>query len=444
MAPTRLAIVACCVVAATSCLPPEIVVPTDAGVERLDASVGVLDAGRVDAGGSDASLPLPDASIRDSGTIDPVDSGVSDGGALFVAPSRIPDLVICQPGSMPFVSKSEMGADTTYFNQCTAVCSDWHQCTTETTVRGVTQIELSYVVNEDGQGNGFGGTLRFTKNGARDHVVMFHKGGSGTDWVEDFLPAKVEAAGGIAFQPKWIQQGPGWFARPFAASRLEHTLYGVSLRVAATMKWIYENVAQSPIATVGCSGGSIATYYPRHWHELDPMIRYQLLAGGPVMSKLNASCGGDQRVKGRCTLAPDLECQDTAACGNTGGTCSPYEWGGGAVMTAVRATIDHLHADAVNGANDCLLHRNQPAFTASDFDVAVHPHDSHNEHRIDFMTNVGGDANADDVLNVVSSGAAVYSALTGTKSWNPTLSGQHCDVMKTEGAWDLIRVGAGL
>jgi hypothetical protein len=389
--------------------------PDDAGVAEGDG--GPSDAGTTDAGSPDAGVP-------------------ADAGGL--------ELVICS-GAPAHVELTEAGPDTTHFQRCASRCTDWRQCTRETTARGVAQLELDYVVDEDGQGRGFGGTLRFTRTGSRRRVVMFHKGGSGTDWVEDFLPGRVEAAGGIAVQPKWVQAGTGWFARPASGSRLERSLFGVSQRVAAVMRWVGANVAQGErFATVGCSGGSIATYYPRHWHGLDPLLSYQLLAGGPVMSKIEWACRGSAPTFGRCTLAPERACQRAQDCAaGGGGTCSPWEWGPGVIMSAVRVSMDHLHAVETNGARDCLLKRPQPAFAVSDFDDPRRPVDSQNEHPIDFMMNVGGSAQSDDDLAVLASGAAVFSGLLGPRTWSVE-AGTHCDALLTEGAWQKLRVGAGL
>lgn len=381
-----------------------------------------------------------------------VDSGVApDGGtgSLDAILAAIPNLVICAPATDPWVHKTEMSPNTTHYQSCATVCADWKTCTVESMARGTTQVEVSYVVDEDGHGNGFGGTLRFTKAGARDHIVMFHKGGSGTEYVDDDLPIKVEAAGGTAIEPKWVKEADtavGWFSRPFADSRLQKNLYGVTLRPAAIMKWVSVNLATAPFSTAGCSGGSIATYYPRHWHGLDPVLRYQLLSGGPVMSKIQAACGSAELGKGRCTMAPSTECTKTLDCGVGGGTCSPYEWDRAKidiVMTAVRGTIDHLHSFATNGSADCTDARAQPAYDESDFDSASHAFDSHNEHRIDFMTNIGS-FGADDFLYVVSSGAAVFNGLTGEKTWTAQTSGIHCDSFKTDAGWALLKAGAGL
>lgn len=373
------------------------------------------------------------------------DAGTADGGGpVDEVLAQIPELVVCGLNAQPFVTSTEGTDDATTYHACTTPCGRWQDCARETLVRGRLQTELDFVVDEDGGGRGFGGTLRFTKVGSRAQVVLFHRGGSGTDWVDDFLPERVEAAGGTYLQPKWVQDGPGWFSRPFAGSRLQRNLHGVSLRVAAVIKWAWLNVATSPLSTVGCSGGSIATYYPRHWHGLDVVLRYQLLMGGPVMSKIEWGCRGGGPYVGRCTMAPDTECQDTAGCGPSGGTCTPYEWSGGTVMTAVRSTIDHLHAQEIGGANDCFRRRAQPAFDVSDFDSPAHPFDTANSHPINFIVNVGGLSTSDDGINVAASGAAVYSRLTGPKTWLAIPSGAHCDALNSEAAWDLLRAGVGL
>lgn len=380
-------------------------------------------------------VPRPDAAA-------PTDGG--DPGATLAS---IPNLVFCAPAADPWVHLVESSPNTTRYQSCATVCSDWTKCTTESTTRGKTQLELAFVVDEDGTGKGFGGTLRFTKDGARDRVVLFHKGGAGTEYVDDDVPQKVEAAGGTAVEPKWVEESDtkvGWFSRPFAGSKLEKNLYGVSLRPSAVFKWVFLELAKGRFSTVGCSGGSIATYYPRHWHGLDSVLRYQLLAGGPVMSKIQAGCGAALQGKGRCTKAPAIECSSSAQCGSGGGTCSPYAWRRpDLVMKAVRGTIDHLHAQATNGSSDCDDGDPQPAFDVSDFDSPAHPFDPDNEHPIDFMMNVGGTL-ADDGLDVLASGAAVYSQLTGAKTWTVHPTGAHCDVIKSDQAWNMLKAGAGL
>jgi hypothetical protein len=45
---------------------------------------------------------------------------------------------------------------------------------------------------------------------------------------------------------------------------------------------------------------------------------------------------------------------------------------------------------------------------------------------------------------VLASGAAVYSGLTGQKSWTVHTSGVHCDSFETDQAWQLPKAGAGL
>jgi len=395
--------------------------------------------------GKDGGNPVDSgAPTFDAGTPQSDAGGQTDGGAIL---PNVPNLIICQPATDPWVHKSELSPTTTRYQSCATVCSDQSACAVETTARGRTQVELSFVVDEDGQGNGFGGTLRYTKDGARDHVVLFHKGGAGTEYVDDVLPQKVENAGGTAVEPKWVEEVDtkvGWFSRPFAESKLERNLFGVSLRPAAVIKWVRANLATAPISTAGCSGGSIATYYPRHWHGLDPALRYQLLSGGPVMSKIQAGCGSSEKGKGRCTLTPTIECTSDTACQPTGGTCSPYQWRRlDIVMKAVRGTIDHLHAKETSGSTDCDDSNVQPAFDASDFNSPTHPMDQYNEHRIDFMVNVG-DSLADDYLNVLASGAAVYSGLTGEKSWTAQTTGVHCDSFKTEAAWKMLKAGSGL
>ena len=418
--------------------------------------VVVASLGSACSGASDGEVtPSNDAAVEAGATSDANDA--VDGGTTVDstadAPAdgsvdrfpNVPNLSVCKPETDPWVHKVEQSPNTTRYQACAVACSDWTTCTRESVVRGRTQVEIFFVVDEDGKGNGFGGTLRFTKDGARDKVVLFHKGGAGTEYVDDFLPQKVEDAGGTYVEPKWVEEVDtkvGWFSRPFADSKLEKNLYGVSLRPAAVLKWVHATLATKPFSTVGCSGGSIATYYPRHWHGLDEVLRYQLLSGGPVMSKIQAGCGAQGKLKGRCTLTPETECLSDAACG--AGTCSPYAWRKvDLVMKAVRGTIDHLHAHETNGTTDCEDGNVQPVFDASDFDAPAHAVDANNEHPIDFMMNVGSTL-ADDYLNLLASGAAVYTALTGPKTWTVQTTGIHCDSFKTEDAWSRLKAGAAL
>jgi hypothetical protein len=208
------------------------------------------------------------------------------------------------------------------------------------------------------------------------------------------------------------------------------------------MKWVALNLAQGPFSTVGCSGGSIATYYPRHWYGLDVALKYQLLMGGPVMARIEAGCRGGASFRGRCVASPEVECNTDGDCAAS--RCSPYEWSGGVVMTAVRDTIDHLHARETNGARDCVLRRPQPAFAVSDFDSPRRPFDLMNEHRIDFVMNAGGVTTSDDGLDVLASGAAVYASLRGPRTWTALPTGEHCEALQAEATWSVIRAGAGL
>lgn len=371
--------------------------------------------------------------------------GQNDPSSLASIFSKIPDLVICKPLATPFEEKSEVTADTIYYQSCKEVCATWQDCTTESTVRGRTQVELSFVVNEDSTGQGFGGTLRWTKAGDRKKLVFFHKGGSGTEWVEDSLPEQVELAGGTAFQPKWFSQGAGWFMRPYSGAKLERSLAGVSMRPAAVMKWAYKFLTEeTTFSTAGCSGGSIATYYPRHWHGLDPILKYQLLGGGPVMAQIESGCRGGQAFAGRCTENPLKECNTAAECDSGAGTCSNYEWGAGAVMAAVRRTVDQLHFVETGPTNDCFRKQPQPLFTISNFDNSVRSIDYSNEHKIDFLMNVSADPSADNGLNVLAQGALIYSRLNGAKTWNVEPSGIHCDALNGAAGWNLLKAGAGL
>jgi hypothetical protein len=376
--------------------------------------------------------------------VDPPSETPAEPAELTAIFSKIPDLRICKPSATPFIEKAETLSDTIYYQSCKESCADWKTCTSESTVRGRVQLELSFVVDEDHNGNGFGGTLRWTKSGDTKKLVFFHKGGSGTDWVEDYLPEQVEAAGGIAFQPKWFSQGTGWFMRPYSGSTLERSLAGVTQRPASVMKWAYRNLTQAVYSTAGCSGGSIATYYPRHWYGLDPILKYQLVGGGPVMADIESGCRGGASELGRCTSSPTLTCNADADCGVSGGSCSEYEWNGGPVMTAVRKTIDQLHFLETGAGNFCLRKDAQPLFAISNFDNSIRPIDDRNEHPIDFLMNVGSDPNADNGLNVLAQGALVYSGLKGAKTWNVQPNGIHCDATNGPAGWALLKTGAGL
>lgn len=88
------------------------------------------------------------------------DSVAQDPPAPKTAWDEIPNLVICKPISAdPFVYKSETGFDQTFFQSCAEVCTDFNVCMIDNSVRGRAQKELYFVVDEDGNGNGFGGTL---------------------------------------------------------------------------------------------------------------------------------------------------------------------------------------------------------------------------------------------------------------------------------------------
>jgi hypothetical protein len=277
--------------------------------------------------------------------------------------------------------------------------------------------------------DGVSGLLRFSM-GARDKTVLFHRGRKGTDWPNRWLVRKVLEAGGTPVEVRWIGTHPfGWLTRPDGEPS---TLPHVVARPAAVIEWVYENIALGqPIGTVGCSVGSIATYYARYFHPIDDVLRYQLVGGGPPIHTVNAGCGSLVKdPPGRCGHDPLIGCTTDGDCWEELSSCSGFLWNRGGGMARL---IDHVHA-----TSDCTAGRFHPSFADSDHRGG----DVHNEHPIDFMMNTNFPRAGDDDMGVAAHAALIYAELTGPKSWSHW-HGRHCAWLGSELAWEKLRAGMG-
>jgi hypothetical protein len=85
--------------------------------------------------------------------------------------------------------ESEAHAEDTVSYRWARTCADaWNTLSLQTMARERLQIEVSFVVDETGQGIGAVGTLRFTSDRDGTQTVFFHKGAGGTDWLYPVRP----------------------------------------------------------------------------------------------------------------------------------------------------------------------------------------------------------------------------------------------------------------
>ena len=214
---------------------------------------------------------------------------------------------------------------------CRQACADWRECLVpaykddgmQVLMQGRNpdepKLALAYVVDA------MAGHLALTPDG--DKTVLLHSGGGGTDYrYAEFVLELEQQAPVRSVMVRWEKgfiaadfvppfRGPinwGWYSR---TSDEATNVYELNKRVAAVIAWVHENLAGDGVfATAGCSMGSNATFLPRLWHGLDPIIDYQLLVGGPNNWDLNAHCSRRQYTRGHCDVDGTSVCSTDSEC----------------------------------------------------------------------------------------------------------------------------------
>ena len=347
------------------------------------------------------------------------------------------------------ISRSATDADGDYWiaYSCREACTDWRQCQVPAYTRGGRALmegdapkqAVAFVVD------GMGGHLAFTTRQGGSKTVLLHTGIGGTRYMESLSGQIEDAADAKVVMVRWESgfSGWGWFTRTSApAARVPHQ----TRRVASMIAWVHENLAgAADFGTAGCSMGTQATLGAVYWHDVDPVVDYQLMVGGPPLWDINSGCGRRIHPSGYCDLDARQACSNDAHCAHlsarsrctTPGPIPPtglYEQ----VVNHVHATraCDISEADASTGIH-APFDESGFAFTVGDWDF---------DHPIDFQMDIWG-SDGDrrwgmgDAMQVFN---RITSAAGHEKRWNTTPDTGHCAAIGNGRALQLVMSGMNL
>ena len=365
------------------------------------------------------------------------------------------DLQICtvpnprRPSSAFNISQSAADASGDYWvaYSCREACANWRQCQVPAYTGGGRALmegdapkqALAFVVD------GMGGHLAFTTRQGGSKTVLLHTGIGGTSYMRS-LSGQIEgAANAKVVMVRWESgfSGWGWFTRTSApAARVPN----VTRRVASMIAWVHENLAGAgDFGTVGCSMGTQATLGAVYWHDVDPVVDYQLMVGGPPLWDINSGCGRRKHSSGFCDLDATRACSSHADCAalSPRSRCTipgpiPLAW-------LYEQVVNHVHATQacdVSAVDDgtgihAPFDESGFAFVAGDWDF---------DHPIDFQMDIWG-RDGDrrwamgDAMRVFNS---IRSAAGHAKRWNTTKDSGHCAAIGNGRALQLLTSGMNL
>ena len=189
--------------------------------------------------------------------------------------TTLPAVTVC---AGPDWVKSNPTSDSVVY-RCKRVCSaqDGSKCTYPTTdIIGNHLRTIAFVVDS------MAGQMRWNSPSTIAAGVFHHSGLNGTSFASDAFGRDVRALW-AAFGNEGVRivepareggvDALGWFARKSGTGT---TLPALAVRPAALIQWTRANLVPSDakLGTVGCSGGSIATFAPVFWHGLGPIVDY--------------------------------------------------------------------------------------------------------------------------------------------------------------------------
>ena len=365
------------------------------------------------------------------------------------------DLQICtvpnprSPSSAFSISQSATDANGDYWVAygCREACANWRQCQVPAYTRGGRALmegdapkqALAFVVD------GMGGHLAFTTKQGGSKTVLLHTGTGGTNYMQSLSGQIEDTANAKVVMVRWERgfSGWGWFTRTSApATRVPN----VTRRVASMMAWVHENLAGAgDFGTVGCSMGTQATLGAVYWHDVDPVVDYQLMVGGPGLWDINSGCGRRKYSSGYCDLDATRTCSSDADCAalSPRSRCTipgpiPLAW-------LYEQVVNHVHATQacdVSAADDgtgihAPFDESGFAFVTGDWDF---------DHPIDFQMDLWG-SDGDrrwamgDAMRVFNS---ISSAAGHAKRWNTTRDSGHCAAIGNGRALQLLTSGMNL
>lgn len=324
-----------------------------------------------------------------------VDAEVNSPGQPFRAPdaradASLPSLTVCAAAEWVITNPTP---DSVVY-ECRSVCpaQDGSECTYATIdVLGNALQTMAFVVDS------MGGQMRWNTPPEIVAGVLQHYGGTGTAYTSDIYGADIRALwvefeneGYRLVEPKWETGIAGWFSRKNGDPT---SLPALLVRPAAVIQWARAYLIPSSVkfATIGCSGGSIATFGPVYWLGLAPIVDYQYLSGAlPGVYDIPAACAKTQSTYGICENDPTRSCRDDRACGDDYRCAFPQPIGslgstsGNPLGESVKALIDYV---GVTGGK-CVAGQSDPSFYRSSFKYV--PGNLSYEYPIDLDIGIGG------------------------------------------------------
>ena len=374
-------------------------------------------------------------------------ANVGAGPAAVNATLRLAgELQICQmpdprqPSSAFDIARSAADADGDYWvsYRCKAPCANWEDC--QAPLEGdAAKRSVAFVVD------GMGGHLAFTAGRSGAETVLLHTGVGGTYYMTSLAWQIENASDAKAVMVRWESgfSGWGWFTRTSApATRVPN----VTRRIASVIAWTHENLAGGGrFGTVGCSMGTQATLGAVYYHDVDAVVDYQLMVGGPGLWDINSGCARRVYPAGYCDVDATRACRSDADCA----VLSPRSRCGkpGPIPLAwlYEQVVNHVHATQacdVAAADDAAT----PIAAFDESGFAFAPGDWDFDHPIDFQMDLwGGDGDRRwamaDAMRVFND---IASAAGHPKRWYTTADSNHCAAIGDGRALQLLKAGMGL
>ncbi|MBI4170908.1 MAG: hypothetical protein HY514_04385 [Candidatus Aenigmarchaeota archaeon] len=351
---------------------------------------------------------------------------VSAQTAQFIPPTR--DFVVCEG---PFWNAQK--GDEWIRYSCREECADWKECTylsDETDARSRKLQMLAFVSDE------MAGEIRFNQpsNDYRAALLM-HQGAGGTFFMETASPAitalrhEFEKEDVLVIDTRWRGETAmslltGWWTRrsPDEAS----TLYEKAKRPAQLIKWIHDNIVpqQAKFGTIGCSGGSMATFSSVYWHGLDPIVDYQLLGGGPPMAwDVGAECtgaAGEGQPLGVCEENPAKDCSSDQDCASRCATPQKAEAFSNSLTSLLPDYIHNINLTCSRKLKHPAFDRSSYRFTGGDWEQ-----DSPTDFLVDIGKPDGSVSGTDTEASITYMAGMTYRNIRGEKYWL-LHNGKHC------------------
>ncbi len=328
----------------------------------------------------------------------------------------------------------------------------WQECTIEAlgrrgkpllNGRGGNKRQLAFVVD------GMGGDLAFTADG--DKTVFFHHGGGGARFPQNSANLLEKDSTARTVMMRWAPgYGDfvfplGWFTRNSPEPRdVRHQ----SRRVAAVLQWVHDHLSQGQaFGTVADSMGTVATFGAVAWHDLDSIIDYQLLVGGPPMWDVNAACGRVRYPQGYCDLDATTACRQDADCQSKGqGRCrKPAPLPTNAAIW--EGIINYVYvSDACHPLPEGAADDPHPPFQSSSLrHTGI---DWQIDHPVDFMIDLGSRpgprSRGGDEYWALGQFTFIYNRIDAATSWTVSHGTDHSQAMDTDDAVAKIKKGLGL